>query len=176
MGKKCRKCKINEVPADSRKYCEECLIKPKTCECGKVFKTNKDHAYCKKCRNSKGKNGTCLVCKEKRHIYWSSGCCTTCYKFLSKYKIEASQLIELRKITNCQICNEPVSHHIGNGTGRAVIDHCHETAVVRGVLCVNCNIIEGFIRDQDHLDKFYKGYTKWINSGKSRIYNGHIQT
>lgn len=158
--RKCRKCKVNYV-SESRKWCEECKIAPRTCECGCIFKSKK-HNYCRSCRNSKGKNGDCVVCKHRRFIY-ARGCCTTCYRFLSKYSISVDELLKLRSITICQICGIEVNHHTGNGNGRAVIDHDHSTGKVRGVLCNQCNIIEGMIRDFDHLENFYKKYKNWIN-------------
>lgn len=42
----------------------------------------------------------------------------------------------------CAICDEPMS-------GRApMIDHCHETNAVRGLLCQSCNTLLGAAKDQ----------------------------
>jgi hypothetical protein len=158
--RKCRKCKINYVE-ESKKWCEECKIAPQTCECGCVFKSKK-HDFCKSCRNTKGNDGICAVCHKKRHIYYDTNVCTTCYRFTHKYQININELIDLRKIDKCQLCGIEVSHHIGNGNGRAVIDHDHQTNKVRGVLCVHCNLIEGMIRDKQHLDSFYQNYLSYL--------------
>ncbi len=161
MGRKCRKCKVTDV--GDRKYCDSCkATKYKNCrQCDKRYRTIKDHEWCHDCRKAYGENGTCVVCAEERFIY-ARGCCTTCYSFLTKYKIEVSELLDLRKVTNCQVCDEPVSHHIGNGDGRAVIDHCHTTGRVRGILCVNCNVIEGYLRDLDHLKKIFENLPDYL--------------
>ena len=159
--RKCRKCKRNEVPVESHKYCENCLIKPTTCKCGEVFKSKK-YDLCKKCRNTKGNDGICAVCNNNRHIYYNTGVCTTCYRFTHKYKITIDELIKLRKVDKCQLCGIEVSHHIGNGHGRAVIDHDHATGKVRGVLCVHCNCLEGYIRDEKHLNEFYKNFNSYM--------------
>ena len=157
--RKCRKCKINKV-TETKKFCNDCKIKSKNCICGKIFKSKK-HKYCHDCRKSKGNNGNCYVCNKYRFIY-AQKCCTTCYRFLIKYKITPDKLIEFKAIKNCQLCGISISHSIGNVNGRAVIDHCHKTGKIRGVLCNNCNIIEGMIRDNNHLECFYENYKKWM--------------
>jgi hypothetical protein len=158
---KCRKCRVTDV--GGRKYGEACkATKYKTCrQCEKRFRTYKDHEWCSNCRTAYGKNGTCVVCNEERFIY-AQGCCTTCYRFLSKYSITVDELLELRKVDKCQLCGIEVSHHAGNGHGRAIIDHNHTTGKVRGVLCNNCNCIEGYIRDEEHLKKFIKNFSSYM--------------
>lgn len=110
---------------------------------------------------SKGNIGQCQSCNQIRHIYFNSGICTTCHKFTTKYNISAEYLKELRLIDHCGICNIKVYHHSNKENG-AVIDHDHSTGRVRGILCVRCNVIEGMIRDQNHLDLFYQNYKFWI--------------
>ena len=41
----------------------------------------------------------------------------------------------------CAICGKPP------GTRRHAIDHCHQTGMLRGVLCTNCNLMLGLSRD-----------------------------
>lgn len=160
--RKCRKCKLNEIIKNSRKFCDKCKIKPQICECGKVFKSKK-YKFCKSCRMSKGNTGQCQLCHKTRHIYFNSGICTTCYKFTTKYNITHEELKTLRLIKNCGICNIEVNHHSKNKGNAAVIDHDHNTGKVRGILCVQCNIIEGMIRDEQHLNQFYTNYKQWIS-------------
>jgi len=161
--RKCRKCKLNEVPQNSRKFCDYCKLKLKACECGTIFKSRK-HNFCKLCRMSKGNIGQCQSCNKTRHIYFNSTICTTCYKFITKYAITIEELKRLRSINNCGICGITVFHHAKNKGNAAVIDHDHITGKVRGILCVQCNIIEGMIRDEQHLEQFYINYKKWINN------------
>jgi hypothetical protein len=159
--RKCRKCKLNQVSENFRKFCDQCKIKSQTCECGVGFKSKK-HKFCKLCRMSKGNIGQCESCYQTRHIYFNSGLCTTCYKFTTKYNIDHKELKELRLISHCSICGIEVRHHSKNRGNAAVIDHNHDTGKIRGILCVQCNIIEGMIRDEEHLKQFYLNYKEWI--------------
>lgn len=43
---------------------------------------------------------------------------------------------------NCAICNNPLDHAL-----HTHIDHCHETKIVRGILCRKCNQGLGFFCD-----------------------------
>lgn len=62
------------------------------------------------------------------------------------YKIPRSQQRSfVFKILNeqngiCPLCNKPIDLKI---KGEAVMDHCHETGLVRGVLHRSCNAAEG---------------------------------
>lgn len=160
--RKCRKCKLNLV-LESRKYCDACKLKQKNCQCGIVFKSNKWN-FCKKCRGSQGGLGDCDGCGQSKKLYWSTGLCQGCYKYTIKYNLNKETIKKLNYITNCQICGIGVHHKAGNSDNRAVIDHNHETGVVRGILCNRCNIIEGMIRDEEHLEQFYLNYKKWITN------------
>lgn len=43
----------------------------------------------------------------------------------------------------CGICER----HLPKGSRNAVVDHCHKTGQVRGVLCVSCNVALGKFKD-----------------------------
>ena len=44
----------------------------------------------------------------------------------------------------CLICNNPVEfRQAGENYTQAVIDHCHSTGEIRGILCATCNIMLG---------------------------------
>lgn len=52
----------------------------------------------------------------------------------------------------CAICRQPESAPSRSGKPLALaVDHCHETQVVRGLLCNRCNRGLGAFRDSPHL-------------------------
>lgn len=62
------------------------------------------------------------------------------YRFKKYGIIESEYLLMLEDQNNlCLICKENLV--------KPVIDHCHDTGKVRGVLCNNCNAILGFAND-----------------------------
>jgi len=72
----------------------------------------------------------------KRRDYW----------FKRKYGITASDFERMlsSQDNSCAICNTKDS-----GKRNFVIDHCHTTGVVRGILCSRCNTMLGFSKDNE---------------------------
>jgi hypothetical protein len=54
------------------------------------------------------------------------------------FKLTNESRDELLRGKTCAVCG---------GTDRLVIDHCHESGKLRGVLCNNCNLALGLVRD-----------------------------
>ena len=59
----------------------------------------------------------------------------------NKYKIPPNKVLELYKINNCVICNT-------NLEGKRCIDHNHKTGNVRNVICHNCNVVIGMVKEK----------------------------
>lgn len=59
------------------------------------------------------------------------------------YGITWAEAKEIRDKSSCAICGT---------TDRLVVDHCHTTGVIRGVLCHDHNVALGFFKDNtDHM-------------------------
>jgi len=71
-----------------------------------------------------------------RNLYRSFGIRPNDYKQL----FEAQQGV-------CAICGKPETAILRGKVKNLAVDHCHETGVVRGLLCSRCNIAVGFLRD-----------------------------
>jgi hypothetical protein len=107
------------------KECAKCgVVKPKTDFTRDPRTNDRCWASCKRC--------VALVARNSR--------------FKKKYGITADEYDEMLKSQNggCRIC----------GAQRArralVVDHCHDTGKVRGILCNNCNALLGMAEDDVH--------------------------
>lgn len=109
-------------------------------DCGEVkalegFPRNRNcpngrHPYCKPCHNARGM-------ESKQRLYGGS----RHYHLLRRYGISAADadrmLAEQQGV--CAVCQQLPAEHV---------DHCHDTGVVRGLLCFNCNGGLGQFRDR----------------------------
>lgn len=59
-----------------------------------------------------------------------------------RHALPRQKVLDLRKGKTCEICGD---------TERLVVDHCHDTKKIRGVICNRCNIGLGMF--QDNVDK-----------------------
>ena len=114
------------------------------------------------------------VCKEdgcdNAIVYKSTGrnspqrtgqSCKTCNTLKSSYGIttpeRAAMLAE--QDGNCAICGITVEFRkvFKGSKASAAVDHCHTTGEVRGILCSDCNLSLGLIKDsQDTLFNMIK--------------------
>lgn len=132
-----RKKQMQEMLLSGTKQCSKCKqVKPHS-----EFAKTKDKAsglasQCKSCISSKYKK------------LWKDGKIRdSVYK--RKYGISLNQynsLLESQKGL-CKICgtSDPKGH--GSKNGRFCVDHCHDTGIVRGLLCHHCNIGIGAFND-----------------------------
>jgi hypothetical protein len=61
----------------------------------------------------------------------------------AKYQITIEQYEEMLSAQNglCAICKK---------ASKLVVDHCHQTGAVRGLLCLSCNLMLGHAYDNVH--------------------------
>lgn len=68
----------------------------------------------------------------------------------SKYGVTKEEYNRMLAIQSgsCAICS---SDKPGPNRSRFVIDHCHDTGLIRGLLCPHCNFAIGWLKDNTHL-------------------------
>lgn len=76
----------------------------------------------------------------------------------SSYGVSVEQYAEMFAVQRgcCKICATPILSQLSNTRGLprktvAHVDHCHETGLVRGLLCFNCNIGLGKFRNDEQI-------------------------
>ena len=81
---------------------------------------------------------------EKKKLEWKS---KRHYFLKHKFGITELQYNEMLENQNnaCAICKSTESGDVR--TTKLSVDHCHETGVVRGLLCSSCNKAIGFMKD-----------------------------
>lgn len=102
--------------------------------------TDGHHSLCKDCHTAsvrKAKART-LICAS-----WGNISVRTACRWMAQHHLTYQELEHLLAQENCAICKTPFQ---ANLIGQ--IDHDHATGVVRGLLCLHCNLILGHARDQ----------------------------
>lgn len=90
--------------------------------------------------------------KAPSHLYCSDECSANGViqrHYRKSYNLSYKEVIKLRNEQNnvCAICKKPgfmMNQRVKSGLN---VDHCHETGVVRGMLCHNCNRALGLFQD-----------------------------
>ena len=93
--------------------------------------------FCKEC------NEIVLVRRRSDNGFWRCTKAEKLYSIKQKYGIDQNEYAEIlrRQHGLCAICGGNLEEL------RLVIDHCHESGRVRGLLCHNCNVGIGMLKD-----------------------------
>lgn len=134
------------------KTCTKCnLEKPQTAEYFPLHNKTKSgfDSWCRECRSA-------YRSETRRGLYRS---------MISDEKLK--DIIET--IKECVICGDPVE---------LVVDHCHNTNKVRGMLCGSCNLGLGKFKDDPQLLEFARIYLLANSSKEEDVeeYNNYIKT
>lgn len=133
-----------------RTYCECGTVKPaKSTKCLTCRGISSSQKYC----------NTCLALLDGDRVGKTHFCgvCATRNVKKSQYGLNESELSRLESVTSCEICNENC---------KLCVDHCHTTGRIRGMICNNCNLGLGQLRDSQGLLLACKSY---IEKHKSRL-------
>jgi len=106
------------------------------------------------CKNEGCDNTVSRPYWDKKDKYWRyHNRCGKCASNEYRYNMTTPQRTKLLvdRDNECEICRTPIAFK-GNKAGavsatHAVVDHCHESLKVRGIICGNCNIILGKAND-----------------------------
>lgn len=61
----------------------------------------------------------------------------------------------------CKICKTPITQECNQKhKGRGHVDHCHSTGKIRGILCHQCNVAMGLVKDDTSILQNMIGYLK----------------
>jgi hypothetical protein len=122
------------------------------------------------------KRNVCLVCRRERH---NKKYATDkefrgkrrAYQIKKKYGLTLEEMdsMLLKQNGACAICKKDISFNDGILT---CIDHCHNTGVVRGILCVKCNTMIGMAEDSI---KTLQSATQYLNSFFSKVNKAKVK-
>lgn len=82
--------------------------------------------------------------------------CWQCANIWKRYRLTGKQFFRmlLSQMYRCLICETPIDHATAN------VDHCHDTTLVRGLLCKNCNLGIGHFKHDPEVTERAVRYLK----------------
>lgn len=118
-------------------------------QCSKCGESKPLTSFSKDKQQRSGYKSLCKVCARADYLKWRSANLEQIRKqdrkkhYKKKYNLDdelANRLSEDRSGV-CEIC--------GN-ISQLVVDHCHSSGIVRGLICSHCNCLLGYSRDNTH--------------------------
>jgi len=136
-----------ESSRQNGKVCTSCNLTKSISEFGKNVSAQDRHNYrCKECVNENLKNRKPKTkTMTQRRIGW----------LWTKYRIRYDDYMNIldKQSYQCAICKYP-----HKDDEPLVVDHCHDSEKVRGLLCGKCNTGIGFLRDNATLCRIAAEY------------------
>lgn len=146
MGEKYHLSNNLEFPRILRKICSKCKIEKEWFEFTRAFGKNGGlGSLCKDCK----------AVQERKYKGGSIRVRATMLNRLYGLTLEEVDVILEGQSHKCAICLR-----LFCSTVRYVVDHCHQTGKVRGLLCDRCNNLMGHVDDSERLEKALKYKTE----------------
>ncbi len=103
-----------------------------------------------------GRHSTCKKCINKRTVENGSN---RRYNYKKKYGVTVEWYDNTLKAQKgkCAICG---TEEVGFDRKHFCIDHCHKTGEVRGLLCIQCNLSLGYVKDDEKVLEKMISYLK----------------
>ena len=124
---------------------------------------NRELKKCPVCKTldhpkAESKGHLCKPCATKRATEWGKNNPERFFfnQIKAKYGISKEEYLSLieRQDNKCAICGEEETapnHWKENQPRRLAIDHCHDSGIIRGLLCYRCNTTLGKVEDNPEL-------------------------
>lgn len=123
--------------------------------------TRKYRTDCINCRNSNRrqfrKDNKEIIFQKENTPEYKAKSSAAAIKRLYGLSIEQFQNMEKAQNGLCAICNNPEQNPQKK---KLSVDHCHTTGKVRGLLCHNCNVVLGLIKEDSRILESIKQYLK----------------
>lgn len=123
---------------------------------------------CSICGQTPAEGATFSDGARKNGILYRNASCKKCRAAAARarcFNIDQEEMAVLLAATHCPVCNMELDHEAGKGKS-AVIDHCHMTDQIRGVICQACNKGLGMFYDRPDLLRNAAEYLEEFDRGE----------
>lgn len=138
---------------EGKKTCPNCKEEKELSEFYKFNRKDSDgrQCWCKVCMNSREREKKTSEFYRKHDLKRKFGITQEDYEKILESQNGVCSICE---------CEESTKHRYKEGSQNLAIDHCHETGIIRGLLCSNCNRGIGMFKDNP---KFLISAAEYLN-------------